>query len=334
MFAPPSKEFQDEVMRPTVMEKQDFRVETALDLHQCYKGRHVMVTGASGAIGSEVAKILLDAGAKVWLFGRDADNMNFISKYHGKKGSNLFTYTLDFAFNPLDLESKFRQGMKDLKGILHTLIVCHGNPIAGSLSTLNFKEWDRCMNINVRSVFMTVSLAIPFLKLQKDDDPSVCIVSGDAGESPYLGYTAFSVAKAMVKSFIEWAALEMAYYGIRINGVAPAFTNKNFEKASGSDVKVKGIKETMFISEEQIPFEMHPLQIEELGTYPDKKLTEAQEVADVACWLWSEEASFITGEITKIDGGFSLTRANYTVYEKEFIHKGKDRDKAQQKYFN
>jgi len=59
------------------------------------------------------------------------------------------------------------------------------------------------MNINVRSVFMAVSLAIPFLKLQKDQDPSVCIVSGDAGFSPYPGFIAFSVAKAMINSFIE-----------------------------------------------------------------------------------------------------------------------------------
>jgi len=77
----------------------------------------------------------------------------------------------------------------------------------------------------------------------------------------------------------------MAYFGIRINGVAPSVTSKNFEKASGVDVKTKGVDKTFYISEEQIPFEMHPLQIEELGTYPDKKLTEGQEIADVACWL-------------------------------------------------
>ena len=74
----------------------------------------------------------------------------------------------------------------------------------------------------------------------------------------------------MINSFIECAALEMAYFGIRINGVAPCLTNKNFEKASGTDVQSKGVDKTFFISEKQIPFEMHPLQIEELGTYPDK----------------------------------------------------------------
>ena len=316
------------------MEKEEYTVKTALDLNQNYKGRHVIVTGASGAIGCEVSKILLTSGAKVVLFGRDSENMKVLSKYFGKKGSNLFIYTLDFAFNPLDLESKFREAMKDLKGILHTLIVCHGLTIEGSLTTLNLKTWDRCMNINVRSVFMTVSLAIPFLKLQKDEDPNVCIVSGDAGFSPYPGFTAFSVAKAMINSFIECAALEMAYFGIRINGVAPAVTTKNFERASGTDVKEKGVDKTLYISENQIPFEMHPVVREELDTFPDAKVTEAEEIADTICWLCSVEASFITGEITKVDGAYSLTRANYSTYEKEFIHKSKDRGKEQEKFFS
>jgi NADP-dependent 3-hydroxy acid dehydrogenase YdfG len=63
----------------------------------------------------------------------------------------------------------------------------------GSIRTLNLREWDKCININVRSVFMVVSLATPFLKLSKDENPSVCILSGLAGEKPYPGFTVFSV---------------------------------------------------------------------------------------------------------------------------------------------
>eukprot|EP00344_Euplotes_crassus_P007039 CAMPEP_0197015558 /NCGR_PEP_ID=MMETSP1380-20130617/74708_1 /TAXON_ID=5936 /ORGANISM="Euplotes crassus, Strain CT5" /LENGTH=301 /DNA_ID=CAMNT_0042441557 /DNA_START=12 /DNA_END=917 /DNA_ORIENTATION=- len=285
IFGPPTASYQDEVMRPSVLEKEEIKVESALELEQSYKGRHVIVTGASGAIGSEVAKILLNAGAKVVLFGRDNKNMSFLAKYHGKKNTNLFTYTLDFAFNPLSLDTQFRNAMKDLKGVLHTLIICHGNVFPGSLTELNLLNWDECMNLNVRSIFMTVSLAIPFLKLQKDEDPNVCIVTGDAGFNPYPGFAAHSVAKAMINSFIECAALEMAYFGIRINGVAPSLTTKCFQDLQGEDTKNKGVEKTLHIGEAQIPFEMHPLVIEELGTYPDPKITEAEEIADAICWL-------------------------------------------------
>lgn len=77
----------------------------------------------------------------------------------------------------------------------------------------------------------------------------------------------------------------MAYYNIRVNGVAPGLTIKNFEQVSGQDVSKKGTEKTMFFSEKQIPFEMHPLVREELDTDAERKIIEAKDVADVAVWL-------------------------------------------------
>jgi NAD(P)-dependent dehydrogenase (short-subunit alcohol dehydrogenase family) len=174
MFAPQfSAQDRDELMRPTVMEKEEIKVHTALDLASSYKDRHVIVTGASGSVGQEVIKTLLESGAKVVVFGRDSENMNYISKHYARKGKNFFSYTIDFTLHPLDLESKFREAMKDLGGVLHHLFVCHGYIMPGTIKSLNLKDWDRCMNVNVRSVFMVVSLATPFLKLTKDEDPSI-----------------------------------------------------------------------------------------------------------------------------------------------------------------
>lgn len=217
--------------------------------------------------------------ANVAVFGRDH------AKYHGKEGKNLYRYTVDFTLHPLDLESKFREALKDFKGVLHSVIVCHGLAVPGSISTMNLKQWDQCMNINVRSVFMVVSLAIPFLKLQHSEDPSVCIITGAAGKTPYPGYTGFSVAKAMVHSLIECAALEMAYYNIRFNGVAPGITSKNFEQTSGADTKKKGTEKTLFISEKQIPLTLHPRLKHELKEHAEAKIIEGRDVADTAIWL-------------------------------------------------
>lgn len=144
----PSIQRQDEMLRPTVMDREEVKLTPALDLTRSYKGRNVIVTGANGTIGSEVVRLLLEAGAKVVVFGRES------SKYSGKEGKNLFRYTIDFLVHPLDLESKFREAMKDLKGVLHSIIVCHGLALPGSVRTMNLKQWDRCMNVNVRSVFM------------------------------------------------------------------------------------------------------------------------------------------------------------------------------------
>lgn len=144
-------------------------------------------------------------------------------------------------------------------------------------------------------------------------------MSGTSGLVPYLGYTAMSVAKAMVNSFIECAALEMAYHNIRINGVAAGITEKNFDYAMGEDVDKKGTEKTLHFSKENIPYKMHPLVIEELDTSADPKVIEGRDVANVVCWLCSDEAKFITGEITNVDSGISLTSSNYNAYEKEFL---------------
>jgi len=127
MFGPQlTKVDQDELMRPTLLEREEYKVETALDLRESFKGKHVIVTGGSGSVGQEVVKTLLDGGAKVVVFGRDSENMSYLTKHYGRKGKSLYTYTIDFTMHPLDLESKFREGMKDLAGVLHSVIVCHG----------------------------------------------------------------------------------------------------------------------------------------------------------------------------------------------------------------
>ena len=215
------------------------------------------------------------------------------------------------------------------------------------------------MNVNVRSCFMVVSLAIPFLKLQKEENPSVWIISGDAGFKPYPGFTAFSVAKAMINSFIECAALEMAYFGIRINGVATWLTTKGAEELRGLNMRalymkenerkagttadgreydkysgtyepterIKGNLKSLYITDRHIPFKLHPEYISELDGVEHDKIVEPKDVAQSVCWLWSEDANMVTGEIIRVDAGYSLTSSNYLEFEEEFILKEKHRPK-------
>lgn len=109
-------------MRPSVIDKEEFKVVSAINIESDFKNRHVVVTGASGSIGAEVVKILLDNGAKVVIFGRDKENLAYLKSYNNIKDSRLFKYILDFSMHPLDLESKFREAIKDLDGVLHSVI--------------------------------------------------------------------------------------------------------------------------------------------------------------------------------------------------------------------
>lgn len=77
------------------------------------------------------------------------------------------------------------------------------------------------MNLNVRPSFQLMSLAVPFLKLSKG---SITVLSSNAGEKPQPGSVIFSTSMAMLNMLVKSTALETAFFGMRVNAVAPGVT--------------------------------------------------------------------------------------------------------------
>ena len=88
----------------------------------------------------------------------------------------------------------------------------------------NMLEWDQMMNLNVRPHFQLISLAIPFLKITKG---SVTVLTSTAGETPQPGSVIFSTSMSMLNMLIKCTALETAFHGVRVNGVAAGVTATN-----------------------------------------------------------------------------------------------------------
>lgn len=108
---------------------------------------------------------------------------------------------------------------------------------------------------------------------------------------------------AMVNMLIETTALEVAFFGIRVNGVAPGVTNTQARMKKDS-IGLTEAQNRTFLLEAGIDV---PLQ---------NQLNQPSEVAKSILWLSSSDASFITGEILTIDGGQSLTSNDYPDYLK------------------
>ena len=162
-------------------------------------------------------------------------------------------------------------------------------------------DWDSTMNVNVRASFQLLSLAVPFLKLTKGN---AVLLSSTAGEKPWAGHTIFSTSMAMINMLVKSTALETAYFGVRVNAVAPGITHttarcqKNTENQSKEESKNNQYMEE---ARKDIP----------LG----EQVNQPSDVAKSILWLGSDEASFITGEIMTIDGAHSLTMNNYQDYK-------------------
>ena len=131
----------------------------------CFKGKNVIVTGASGSIGCIVVKKLLSNGANVVGLVHNQKNLNNYLKDYMKTGQ--------FDYKVIDFESAqkiteiFKEVMISLGGRLDCLICCHGLFIPGNVTDIQIQDFDKNININVRANFHLLSLSVPFLKISK-----------------------------------------------------------------------------------------------------------------------------------------------------------------------
>lgn len=253
--------------------------------YQSFNGKHILVTGASGSIGSVVVKNLLSSGAKVIGLVHNPRNLNPYLNDYMKNGQ--------FDYIALDLESgpkiteKFKEAMVLLGGKLDCLICCHGKFIAGNVTDVQIQEFDKNINLNVRSNFQLLSLSVPFLKLSKGN---VVMISSMEAKIVERGDFLHALNKTMINSLVENSALELASFGIRVNAVAPSFVNNNFR----TDETLKESDNREYLN-----------QMKEYCLLKNQ-IVEPEEVADAILFLASNEASFITGEIMTVDSGFEL----------------------------
>jgi NAD(P)-dependent dehydrogenase (short-subunit alcohol dehydrogenase family) len=127
--------------------------------------------------------------------------------------------------DPIQINKGFKNIMQKFQGKLDILIMCHGVFKVSQIFKSSPVTFDTTMNVNVRSCLHLISIAIPFLKLTKGN--VVAISSVDANivtKDSFLN----TLSKAMINSLIQCSALELAPFGVRVNGVAPGMTYTNF----------------------------------------------------------------------------------------------------------
>lgn len=127
--------------------------------------------------------------------------------------------------DPIQINKGFKNIMQKFKGKLDILIICHGVFKVTSINKCSPVTFDNAMNVNVRSFLHLFSIAIPFLKLTKGN-----IVTISSTEASIITKDSFlnTITKSMINSLIQCSALELAPFGVRVNGVAPGMTYTNF----------------------------------------------------------------------------------------------------------
>ena len=258
------------------------------DKKKCFFGKNIIITGATGGIGSLLMTTLVQFGAKVLALVKDTKKLYDILRMQRIDPDLVKVEKMDFKLDQ-NYREVFTNIMLKLGGKLDMLFICHGCFENGEIIETNLKEYDALVNINTRSVLALMSLASPFLKYTKGN---IVAISSLESFIPVKGSFLNTITKSMVNSLIKNAALELASFGIRVNGVAPGVTKTNFRLNKFDEPKEKNNENFM--------------QQNSLNNLLNKNVIEPRDIVDTMLFLGSDDAQFVTGEIIQVDNGYSL----------------------------
>ena len=257
-----------------------------------YKGKGILITGATGGIGSLLMLTLVKLGARVVALVKDERKLKEILNNNNISPKEVFIEKMDFKLDS-NYREIFTKIMLKLKGKLDIMFLCHGQFAQGEIMETILKEYDDTININTRSIMSLISLATPFLKHTKGN---IVAISSLESFIPVKSSFLNTVSKSMVNMIIQNSALELASFGVRVNGVAPGITNTMFRKNELEEPKEKN----------------NELYMKKAGmsNLLSQEVIEPGDIVDVMLFLGCDDAEFVTGEIIKVDNGYSLNHDN------------------------
>jgi 3-oxoacyl-[acyl-carrier protein] reductase len=241
-------------------------------------GRHALVTGASRGIGRGIALALADAGADVAIgYRREVEAAEAVVKEIEAKGRRAFAFSADVR--DAGAVAAMVQGARDALGGLDTVIANAGVPTRFEpLENVEISYWQRVIDIDLNGVFHTLRAAIPALR--EENGGVILTLSSIAADACGPNGGPYVAAKAAVNALTIVAARENAKHNIRCNVIAPGLIATDMGDglvAAHGDAIVRSI--------------------------PMRRMGSPDEVGQLAVYLASDDAAWITGKVFRIDGG-------------------------------
>ena len=245
--------------------------------------RVVLVTGASGGIGSQIARQFAKAGASVVIhdFGLAAAATALESEL---RAAGTRTLIVEGDLTDPAVAADIARRIGDAFGRLDVLVNNAGaSPNKMAFEDLPAEVWDRVININLRSVYLVTQACLPLLKAS-DRGRVINISSTAARNGGAPGGSAYAAAKGAVSSLTKAFAKDFCAHGIHVNAIAP------------------GLVDTAFYGNVNVGEKY----AERLKTIPAGRVGQPQDIAGPVLFLASPLADYVVGEVLEVSGGLSM----------------------------
>tara|TARA_A100001037_G_scaffold62890_1_gene54877 strand:- start:1026 stop:1790 length:765 start_codon:yes stop_codon:yes gene_type:complete len=245
---------------------------------------YALVTGGTGGIGSAVCRLLAERGSKVaFTYFQNEEASRELEATLGSFGKVPLSRSLDLR--DVDAISTFCEFLEE-KGGIHTLVHTVGPQVPqthlSKISPALFKEH---VELEINGFFNAVHAGLPYLRASKGS--IIAVTTAATGRYPIRdGLSAGP--KAAVEMLIRGLAAEEGKYGVRANAVGPGMLSDGM--AEELIAKGEYSQKDLDVATQNIPL---------------RRFGKANDVAEAVCFLASERANYISGQILNIDGGYT-----------------------------
>jgi NAD(P)-dependent dehydrogenase (short-subunit alcohol dehydrogenase family) len=237
-----------------------------------------VITGATGGIGSELARQLARNGARLLLGGREAAKLESLAAEI--KAQSFVLDATDFA----QTEAFIARAVA-LFGHLDGAVNCVGSLLLKPAHLTTDAEWHSTIALNLTTAFALLRASA---KAMMTDGGSIVLVSSAAGRTGLSNHEAIAAAKAGIIGLTQSAAASYAARGIRVNCVVPGLVRTPLTaRITGNETALKG------------SVAMHALG----------RVGEASDIASAIRWLLDPAQSWVTGQVLGVDGGLATVRS-------------------------
>ncbi|WP_285055194.1 SDR family NAD(P)-dependent oxidoreductase [Pedobacter ginsengisoli] len=242
------------------------------------KNKVAVITGGNSGIGFGIAEAFKNEGAVGAVVGR---NQETLASAVGQLGDDFIAINADVT-NLADLEKVFKETAEKF-GKIDVIVANAGAGTTGTVADTNEADYNKAMDLNLKSVYFTVQKALPYM----NDGGSIILIGSNAAHRAYPAFGLYGAAKAAVVFLAKGFSNDLLARKIRANVITPGTTDTPaFDK---------------FVPAEQV----EAVKTHFASVMPIGRIGQPSDIGNTAVFLASDDSSFMLGAELLVDGGMT-----------------------------